>query len=221
MSGEPMTAELKIEDVLVGHGKAAERGALITAHYRGWLEDGAFLDGVAIANVLPAPLVIFATFVGWMSGGLFGALAITAGMFLPAFAFSLIFYERLEALVDDRRLQALLAGIAAAVVGIIAVTALWLGRAAVATTSSLSLSVGLFVVALLVRLSLAYPEVFRRVQGQNLLATLRSFLVSVGRSKNTNTHKILYSLRRMIKMAVAAHHRRLVYLILFLLRPQG
>ena len=35
-----MTAELNIKDIIVGTGKAAERGALITAHYRGWLEDG-------------------------------------------------------------------------------------------------------------------------------------------------------------------------------------
>jgi len=39
-----MTTELKIEDLIIGTGKAAERGALITAHYRGWLEDGTEFD---------------------------------------------------------------------------------------------------------------------------------------------------------------------------------
>lgn len=39
-----MQNEVKIEDLLVGTGKAAERGALITAHYRGWLEDGTEFD---------------------------------------------------------------------------------------------------------------------------------------------------------------------------------
>jgi len=39
-----MQNELKIEDMLVGIGKAAERGALITTHYRGWLEDGTEFD---------------------------------------------------------------------------------------------------------------------------------------------------------------------------------
>jgi chromate transporter len=57
---------------------------------RGWLSDGAFLDGVALAGLLPAPLVIFATFAGYLAGGWAGAFAITAGMFLPAFAFSLL-----------------------------------------------------------------------------------------------------------------------------------
>ncbi len=35
-----MQQELEIEDLVIGTGKAAERGALITAHYVGWLEDG-------------------------------------------------------------------------------------------------------------------------------------------------------------------------------------
>ena len=117
---------------------------------RGWATDAQFLDGVGLANVLPAPLVIFATFVGWMSGGLVGALAITAGMFLPAFAFSMIFYERLERLVEDDRLQTFLTGVAAAVVGVIAVTAFQLAAAAVANTPNILVTAALFVAALLV-----------------------------------------------------------------------
>jgi chromate transporter len=116
---------------------------------RGWLTDAAFLDGVGVANMLPAPLVIFATFAGWMSGGLAGALAITTGMFLPAFAFSLVFYERLEQVVEDRRLQTLLAGVAAAVVGLIAVTVVQLGAAAWTTSPDPRVSAALFLLALL------------------------------------------------------------------------
>lgn len=90
---------------------------------RGWLGDGTFLDGVALANVLPAPLIIFATFAGYAVGGFAGAAAITAGVFLPAFAFSMIFYDRLEAVVSEPRVRAALDGVAAAVVGLIAATA--------------------------------------------------------------------------------------------------
>lgn len=96
---------------------------------RGWLSDAAFLDGVALAGMLPAPLVIFATFAGYVAGGLPGAVAITVGMFLPAFAFSMIFFERLEAVVENPALHRLLAGVAAAVVGVIAATLLQLGGA--------------------------------------------------------------------------------------------
>jgi chromate transporter len=117
---------------------------------RGWLNDATFLDGVALAGLLPAPLVIFATFVGYVAGGLGGALAITAGMFLPAFAFSLIFFERLEAIVESPGLHRLLAGVAAAVVGIIAATFVQLALATGARVSSIAIATILFAIALVV-----------------------------------------------------------------------
>ena len=117
---------------------------------RGWMTDGQFLDGLALSGVLPAPLVIFATFVGWISGGPAGALAITAGMFLPAFVFSLILYEHLEAVAEHKRLQLFLAGVAAGVVGLITVTVLDLARTTAGRTPNLLLSVVIFVVVLAV-----------------------------------------------------------------------
>lgn len=38
------TQELIIEDIVIGTGKACVKGALITAHYRGWLDDGTEFD---------------------------------------------------------------------------------------------------------------------------------------------------------------------------------
>ena len=115
---------------------------------RGWIGDATFLDGIALAGVLPAPLVIFSTFVGYVAGGPGGALAITAGMFLPAFAFSLLFFERLESLVESPALHRLLAGVAAAVVGIIAATFLELGRATGARVDNPAVALALFGIAL-------------------------------------------------------------------------
>lgn len=115
---------------------------------RGWVTDGQFLDGVALGGLLPAPLVIFCTFVGYVAGGPWGALAITAGVFLPAFAFSMIFYERLEGLMHMPGLQTLLAGIAAGVVGIIAATTLQLGAATAEQAPSIWFALPIFVGAL-------------------------------------------------------------------------
>lgn len=115
---------------------------------RGWVDDATFLDGIALAGVLPAPLVIFATFVGYVVGGPAGALAITAGMFLPAFAFSLIFFERLEAVVENPALHRLLAGVAAAVVGVIAATFVQLGEVTAARVSNPLPAILLFAAAL-------------------------------------------------------------------------
>jgi chromate transporter len=114
---------------------------------RGLISDGQFLDGVAFAGVIPAPLVIFCTFVGYVAAGWSGALAMTAGVFLPAFAFSMIFYERLEAVVADVRLHRVLAGVAAAVVGVIAATCLQLGWATLQRVPSIPVALLIFSAA--------------------------------------------------------------------------
>ena len=94
---------------------------------RGWVSEPQFLDSLALSGIIPAPLIIFATFVGFIAGGLAGALAITAGIFLPAFALALLFYDRLERVIENERLHRFLEGVAAGVVGLIAVTAVQLG----------------------------------------------------------------------------------------------
>ncbi len=88
----------------------------------GWITREQFLDGVALGGILPAPLIIFATFVGYLAGGLLGALALTAGIFLPAFGFTLVGHGYLERMMHHSALQQFLAGITAGVVGLIAAT---------------------------------------------------------------------------------------------------
>jgi chromate transporter len=90
----------------------------------GWMTNAQFLDGLALSGILPAPLVIFVTFVGYLGGGFTGALAMTVGMFLPAFAFTLMGHDLVEQVVDRPAIHAALDGVAAGVVGLIAATAL-------------------------------------------------------------------------------------------------
>ena len=115
---------------------------------RGWITDGQFLDGLALSGVLPAPLIIFATFVGYVAGGPLGALVMTAGVFLPAFAFSLIFYDRLEAVLEVKEMHAFLDCVAAGVVGLIAATTVDLAFVTAARVPSLAVAVSIFVAAL-------------------------------------------------------------------------
>lgn len=96
----------------------------------GWMTDQQFLDGLALSSILPAPLIIFSTFVGYLGNGLPGAVAITLGVFLPAFLFTLIGHQFFESLIENARLHAFLDGVTAAVVGLIAATALQLLRVA-------------------------------------------------------------------------------------------
>lgn len=115
---------------------------------RGWISDGQFLDGVALAGIIPAPLVIFATFVGYQAGGLAGALAITAGMFLPAFAFTMIFYDRLERVIENAQLHRFLEGVAGGVVGLIALTTAELGAHVALAVPAIAVTALIFAAAL-------------------------------------------------------------------------
>jgi chromate transporter len=85
-----------------------------------WLTDRQFVDGLAMSGVLPAPLIIFSTFVGYIAGGLAGALAMTLGIFLPAFVFPIFLHRQLVAVAENERLHPFLLGVAAAVIGLIA-----------------------------------------------------------------------------------------------------
>ena len=88
-----------------------------------WLTESQFIDGLAMGGVLPAPLVIFSTFVGYIAGGLAGALVITLGIFIPAFAFPIFFHRQLVAAAANERLRPFLLGVAAGVIGLIAAVA--------------------------------------------------------------------------------------------------
>ncbi len=111
----------------------------------GWMSNEQFLDGLALSSILPAPLIIFATFVGYLGGGALGALALTVGIFLPAFSFTLIGHRYFERLVGNKSAHAFLDGVTAGVVGLITATSIGLFRAAVTDLPAL----GIFVAALL------------------------------------------------------------------------
>ncbi len=103
-----------------------QRDAVVTG---AWMTNAQFLDGLALSGLIPAPLIIFSTFVGYLGGGLPGALVLTAGVFFPAFAFSLLGHDLFERVLSHPRLQAFLDGLTAGVVGLIAATTVGLLRA--------------------------------------------------------------------------------------------
>ncbi len=89
-----------------------------------WMTNSQFLDGLALSSLLPAPLIIFSTFVGYIGSGILGAILITIAIFTPAFAFTMIGHETLEHLVNNQSAHTFLDGVTAGVVGLISATAL-------------------------------------------------------------------------------------------------
>jgi chromate transporter len=105
----------------------------------GWMTNAQFLDGLALSGIIPAPLIIFATFVGYLGGGPWGAWALTIGIFLPAFAFTLVGHNFLEKLINHPGLHNFNTGVTAGVIGLIAVSGLELVRAALTNMPALGI----------------------------------------------------------------------------------
>jgi len=66
---------------------------------RGWLDSKTFMDGIALGQVTPGPIVITATFVGYLVYGLSGAIIATIAIFTPSFFMLVIvapFFDRLK-----------------------------------------------------------------------------------------------------------------------------
>lgn len=105
-----------------------QQDAVINHH---WMTNEQFLDGFALSGILPAPLIIFSTFIGYFGGGWPGAVIITIAIFLPSFAFTLIGFNAMERIIANTSLHNFLDGVTAGVIGIIAITALQLFRATI------------------------------------------------------------------------------------------
>jgi chromate transporter len=98
-----------------------QQGAV--AHHH-WVSDGQLLDGVALSVATPGPFMLFTTFVGYAASGVPGAIVATFFVFLPSFVFVIVGVHYIERVRDNRFIQAFLAGVSAAVVGVIAVVSL-------------------------------------------------------------------------------------------------
>lgn len=121
----PLTAEILGEGLKAGvltFGGAYSSVPLLhdtTVEAQGWLTEDEFLDGLALGGILPAPMIIFSTFIGYLTGGLAGSLAMTLGIFLPAFVFPIFFHRQLVAIAESPRIRPFLLGVAAGVIGLI------------------------------------------------------------------------------------------------------
>ena len=113
---------------------------------RHWLTAGEFVDGLALSGVLPAPLIIFSTFVGYLAGGLPGALLMTLGIFLPAFLFPIFLHRHLVAIAENRRIRPFLLGVTAGVIGLIAAVTVEIVRETVVDVPTALLAIAAFAV---------------------------------------------------------------------------
>jgi chromate transporter len=141
---------LKIGAVLYGSGYvllAFLRSDLVVN--LGWLTDRQLIDAIAIGQVTPGPVFTTATFIGYVLGGVPGALLATLGIFLPSFIFVGLISFILPRIRNSPWAGAFLDGVNVAALGLMAGVAGQLALAAV--IDPLTILIGLTSAILLLR----------------------------------------------------------------------
>ncbi|WP_218043323.1 chromate efflux transporter [Oryzomonas sagensis] len=104
------------------------QGVVLNYH---WLTERQFLDAVAVGIITPGPVVITATFVGYLVAGLWGAFIAAAGVFLPVYLFVLFIGRYIIRYREHPALKGFVKGATAAASGAIAGAAVILGQGSI------------------------------------------------------------------------------------------
>jgi chromate transporter len=140
---------LKAGALLYGSGYvlvAFLRGDLVER--LGWLTDMQLIDAVAVGQVTPGPLFTTATFIGFVLAGIPGAVVATIAIFLPAFVVVALLGPWIGRIRDRPLTAALLDGVNAAAIGLMAAVSFEL--AASAFVDPLTVAIGAVAVVAMV-----------------------------------------------------------------------
>src|SRR5262245_50437758 len=121
----------------------------------GWLNEREFLVAVAIGMMSPGPVVITATFVGYLVAGFWGSLVSTVGIFLPSFLLVLIVAPLLARHRENPNVQGFVKGAYAAAIGTILGACVLLGKIAIGDW--LTALIGIVSLAVLFRWKVSNP----------------------------------------------------------------
>lgn len=120
-----------------------------------WLTTQEFIDGIAMGQITPGPIIITATFIGYKVAGLFGAVASTVSIFLPSFLILLFFAPRYEAIKKYAAVKWVLGGILGSFISLLIVTVYYFGMEALIDIRTWGLAMAALV-AMFLKVEMAY-----------------------------------------------------------------
>jgi chromate transporter len=130
-----------------------------------WLTEKQLLDAIAAGQITPGPVFASATFVGYVVGGLKGALLATVGIFLPSFVFVAILFPLIPKLKGEPAARIFLDGINAATMGLMAAVSWQLARGAIVDVFTAIETVVAFFILLRFKINAAWLIVAGVVAG--------------------------------------------------------
>ncbi|HKX31934.1 MAG TPA: chromate transporter, partial [Blastocatellia bacterium] len=118
-----------------------------------WMDHQTFADGMAFGQITPGPVLITATFVGYKVAGIVGAIATTIAAFLPSFIMTVIAGTSINRFRTNFFFQSFLAGVAPAVVGMLAAAGVSLAKSGLNTPLSYGVATMAFLLMLRAKLN--------------------------------------------------------------------
>jgi chromate transporter len=148
---------LKIGAVTYGSGYtllAFLQGDLVSRLH--WITDRQLLDAVAVGQFTPGPVFTTATFIGYLTDGVPGALVATAGIFLPAFVLCALLFPLGGRIRRSALASAFLDGVNVAAIALIAAVLLQLARAALVDWVTVAIAAVALLILLRFRINSAW-----------------------------------------------------------------
>jgi chromate transporter len=157
---------LKVGAIVFGSGYvllAFLRADLVVQ--RGWLTDAQLVDAIAIGQVTPGPVFTTATFIGYLLGGVWGAVVATIGIFLPAFLLVAASGPLLPRIRESKIAGAFLDGVIVASLALMAEVTWQFARASIIDIVTATLTVASAIALLRFRLNSAWPVLIGALAG--------------------------------------------------------
>lgn len=152
---------LKLGATVFGSGYvllAFLRSDLVT--HRGWLTDAQLIDAVAVGQVTPGPVFTTATFIGFILGGIRGAVVSTVGIFLPAFLLVGVSGPLVPRIRNSKPAGAFLDGVNVASLALMATVTWQFGRASLVDAHTAMLTVASAIALVRFRVNSAWLVFF-------------------------------------------------------------
>ena len=149
---------LKIGLFTIGGGYAMipliEREVVERRH---WLDRDDFMDLMSLSQALPGVFAVnFSIYIGHRLRGLRGSMALVSGILLPSFVIILLVAMFFSAVADNKVIEAVFKGVRPAVVALIAVPCIKLGKAARITVANVWFPVAIALLIALLGISPVY-----------------------------------------------------------------
>jgi chromate transporter len=137
----------------------------------GWLTPREFIDGLALGQLTPGPVLMIAAYVGYKVAGIAGAAVAATAAFLPSFIIMLIILPVLDRVRKLAWMRAVMKGMGPAVIGVLAVSLIRLTPAALPDPFAIAILAATLLAQIIFRIG-----VFRLMIAGAALGVLRSYV---------------------------------------------